>query len=75
MTNEPSSNESMLLPLLLRFAIPLGALPTRLLRYDRKRQIAEVLVEDRWIDASDARAADSGTTRITKVHAETTDDE
>jgi len=75
MINETPSKESALLPLLLRFAIPLGALPASLLRYDRERQIAEALVDDRWIDASDVRASDFGTTRITKVHAETTDDE
>jgi hypothetical protein len=65
----------VLTPFLLQFAEPIKhALPQRL-RYDEVRQIAQVQVNGHWVDTPDAPDYTIQSTRLTKVQAETTDDE
>jgi hypothetical protein len=75
MSSEGKGKVQTALPLLLRFARLLPDQPIHLLRYDAKRQIAETFVAGRWVDANEAREAEASATRITRVRAETTDDE
>lgn len=65
----------VLIPFLLRFAEPLKYTAPQRLRYDKSRQIAQVYLNDKWVDSPDALDHSTHSTRVTKVHAETTDDE
>jgi len=47
----------------------------RRLRYDTFRQVTQVELNGRWIDAPDLPGDASAGTRITRIQAETTDDE
>lgn len=60
-------------PFLLRFSETIPAQPPVRVKYDPVRQVS--LVEDggRWVDATSYLGPQGGT-RITKVQAETTDD-
>ena len=63
------------LPFLLTFGEDVPQTPTVPYRYDRARQIGQVLASGRWVDAHLAPAsADAPTTRKTRVARETTDD-
>jgi hypothetical protein len=63
------------LPFLYRFAKPIPADPSSPLRYDRTRQITQVLQNGQWIDTPDAPDETVGVSRKTAVQQETTDDE
>lgn len=66
---------TVILPLLMRFAEPLGPAASQRLRYDPVRQIAQVEVSGQWIDTPDAAVDVHSSTRITRVERETTDDQ
>jgi hypothetical protein len=68
------NSKSAMLPFSVRFAEPIIQLDARPIRYDANRQISEVLVNGRWIDAPDAPAVDLPVSRLTRVARETTDD-
>lgn len=75
MTTDFQTVSPVLIPFLLQFAEPIKhALPQRL-RYDEARQIAQVQINGHWVDTPDALEHTMKSTRITKVQAETTDDE
>lgn len=61
-------------PFLARYAEPLSGAQRTSHRYDEVRQVSQVLVDDVWVDATEARMAVERETRMTKVHQETTDD-
>lgn len=63
------------LPFLVRRAEPMVQPPAQHLRYDLKRQVVQMHVNGCWIDAPDASGITHCGTRITRVEAETTDDE
>lgn len=75
MTTEQAGRTAYHLPFVFRFAQPLPSVPRHVLRYDRTRQISQVLVNGRWIDSPDASEEPTASTRHTRVQAETTDDE
>lgn len=71
--NEPSIE---MVPFLVRRSEPMSQQPTRRrLRYDPLRQITQVEVEGRWVDSPDLSNDAGAGTRLTRVRAETTDDE
>lgn len=72
MTNEP--NRLGTLPFICRFAEPLPDFECRPLRYDPKRQIAQVFIQGRWLDSADAPSLDKRSSRFTRVERETSDD-
>jgi hypothetical protein len=45
------------------------------IRYDQQRQLSEVFVDGKWVDAAASVAPLTVGTRVTKVSQETTDDE
>ncbi len=61
-------------PFLVRRSEEIKRGQLRRLRYDAVRQIAMVEVDGRWVDGPDA-LGDAPGTRVTRVEAETTDDE
>ena len=61
-------------PFILRFAQQIPASYPQALRYDAQRQIAQILENGKWVDTPDAREKVRQATRLTKVAAETTDD-
>jgi hypothetical protein len=73
MTNEPEAYS----PLLLLFGECMEKPLTRNhFRYNIERNLSEIYVDGKWMDAVDTRTArDMAATRITKVHHETTDDD
>jgi len=62
-----------LMPFLLRFSEPLPSQVAVCMRYDSSRQVSLVEVDGQWVDATVINAVANGT-RITRVQAETTDD-
>lgn len=72
MTTE-SQLEPALTPFLLRFSEPLPAQAPVRMKYDSARQVSLVAVNGQWVDAI-ASNAFAGGTLITRVQAETTDD-
>lgn len=62
-------------PFLLKFAEPIAHEVPQRLRYDAFRQIAQVDVDGNWVDTPDALECTMHSTRMTRVEAETTDDE
>lgn len=62
-----------MVPFILRFANKLPPTRGEILRYDAERQIAQVLEGGKWVDRVSAGGQESST-RVTAVHAETTDD-
>ncbi|MGA2260159.1 MAG: hypothetical protein ABSH28_01850 [Acidobacteriota bacterium] len=64
-----------LIPFLFCFAKPLPDPPSRQLRYDAARQIAQVFIAGEWLDTPDAPDEVIANTKITKIKMETTDDE
>lgn len=62
------------LPFLARFANPLPETIADPIKYDEKRQVAQVNFNGRWVDAPKTSRTRGGT-RVTKVRNETTDDE
>jgi hypothetical protein len=75
MTSEKASLAQNMVPFVFRYAERLPQ-PARFpLRYDVKRQIAQVLMGSTWVDARDVPAESMPSTRLTRVNGETTDDE
>lgn len=70
MTNEESSS----VPFLFRFARPLPEVSYPPLRYDEARQIAQALIEGKWIDALDANVEVMKESTFTRVRPETHDE-
>lgn len=64
-----------LTPFILRFAEQLPHVVPQKIRYDEVRQITQVYHNNKWIDSPDALNCLTHSTRITRVEAETTDDE
>lgn len=62
-------------PFIIRFATPIEGSEPQPLRYDTNRQISQLLVDGLWLDATNAGITAGGSTRITRVQNETTDDE
>lgn len=75
MTTNFQINSPVLIPFLLRFAEPLKNTTPQRLRYDEVRQIAQVYLNDKWVDSPDVLYHTTHSTMITKVQNETTDDE
>ncbi len=75
MTTEVRAISVELSPFILRFAEPMAQAAPQRMRYDSVRQIAQVEVNGSWIDTPDALQNTAHLTRLTKVQAETTDDE
>lgn len=75
MTTDLQMASPVLMPFLLQFAEPIKHAEPQKLRYDETRQIAQVQINGHWIDTPDALEHTIQSTRITKVQAETTDDE
>lgn len=63
------------IPFLVRRSEPIPPSAARRLRYDPVRQLSQVEVNGCWIDAADAPTAAAAGTRLTRVNAESTDDE
>lgn len=74
MIDDRNSNFRSTVPLLLRFAEPLPETVCERLRYDEERQISQIEVNGIWIDTPGAASEVQSTTRVTRVQAETTDD-
>lgn len=64
-----------MVPFLVRRSEPMSQPARRRLRYDLLRQITQVEVEGRWVDSPDLSNDAGAGTRLTRVRAETTDDE
>lgn len=64
---------SALMPFLLRFSEPLPPQEAVRMQYDSSRQLSLVEIDGQWIDATVSQVGGGGT-RITKIQAETTDD-
>jgi hypothetical protein len=75
MTSENPGARQRPVPFLFHFARPMDETGDRILRYDPLRQLSQVLLDGDWVDGLDARCETAPETRLTKVHAETTDDE
>lgn len=75
MTNDIYSNSKHFLPFVFRFAERIDGSPSHTLRYDESRQITQVFIDGTWVDTPDAPGHVTASTRITKVHSETTDDQ
>jgi hypothetical protein len=75
MTTDLQTASPVLTPFLLRFAEQIEHAAPQLLRYDEARQIAQVQINGTWVDTPDALEHTIHSTRLTKVQAETTDDE
>ena len=75
MTNDNWRSGDTFLPFLARFGEPMEDRPLRPLRYDASRQIAQVLVDETWMDTPDATGEVEASTRMTKIAPETTDDQ
>ncbi len=75
MTIDAGRQSHDFIPFILRFAERMDRIPSPPLRYDESRQVAQVEIDGRWIDTPDAPGEVAGTTRMTKVEAETTDDQ
>lgn len=63
-----------LIPFLVRRSEPALQAPPQRIRYDLVRQISQIEVQGIWIDSPDFRCEEFGSTRMTRVRAETTDD-
>ena len=59
-------------PFVLRFSESIPSQQPVRMKYDPVRQVSLIEVGDRWVDATSE--AQQGQTRITRVQAETTDD-
>ncbi len=75
MTTNLQATSPALIPFLLKFAEPIVNNFPQQLRYDTIRQITQVQVNGHWVDTPDALEHTMQSTRMTKVQAETTDDE
>lgn len=75
MTTDLQIASGVLTPFLLQFAEPIKYAEPQRLRYDETRQIAQVQINGQWIDTPDALEHTMQSTRVTRVQAETTDDE
>lgn len=64
----------MPLPFLARYAVAMPITDRPPVRYDRCRQISQVLVEGHWVDGLSASVPEQSATRMTKITHETTDD-
>lgn len=64
-----------MVPFLVRRSEPMSQPARQRLRYDLLRQITQVEVEGRWVDSPDLSNDAGAGTRLTRVRAETTDDE
>ncbi len=63
-----------MVPFLVRRSDPMGDLIRHRIRYDPVRQITEVEVDGRWVDAPDHPGDLEAGTRVTNINVETTDD-
>jgi hypothetical protein len=70
-----NANSPSFVPFVCQFAHSLPEVPVRDFRYDDKRQVGQMLINDCWVDTPDAKGNSHARTRITKVNMETTDDE
>jgi hypothetical protein len=61
-------------PFILQFGQPLSPDRGYAVRYDSSRQVSQVLLNDKWVDAVNAPDRCGRATRETEVRAETTDD-
>lgn len=68
--NQP---ELALTPFLLRFSEPLPPQEAVRMKYDSSRQVSLIEVNGQWVDATVSNVV-AGGTYMTKVQAETTDD-
>jgi hypothetical protein len=75
MTSEKAHTKQRPVPFIFQFAKPLDGTTARILRYDAQRQLSQVLVDGQWVDGSEAHNETAAETRLTRVRAETTDDE
>ncbi len=66
--------ESAMVPFLVRRSEPMAAPVRNRIRYDPLRQITEVEVDGRWVDAPDHPNDLEAGTQVTNVRVETTDD-
>lgn len=66
---------SRTVPFLVRRSESMNQPALRRLRYDTLRQVTQVELNGRWIDAPDLSGDAGAGTRLTRVQAETTDDE
>lgn len=67
-------NKVVVSPFITAFATSIAPSNRQILRYDERRQLSQVLVNDIWIDASTVPEQACSNTRLTKVAQETTDD-
>lgn len=63
------------IPFLVRRSESMIQPARRRLRYDTLRQITQIESDGRWVDAPDLPGDVNAGTRLTRVEAETTDDE
>lgn len=64
------------LPFLLHFGERIPERPVASLRYDARRSVSQVFSGSEWVDALDVpQAKIEGSTRLTDVNRETTDDD
>ena len=75
MTSEKTSAAQNMVPFVFRYAERLPQPARSPLRYDAERQIAQVLLGSTWVDTRDVPTEATPSTRLTRVKAETTDDE
>lgn len=70
-----SSESPRIVPFLLQLGEAIPPTPAVPYRYDRQRQVGQVLVNGTWVDANLTSASiDSPMTKRTRVASETTDD-
>lgn len=62
-------------PFIAKFATRIDSGHCQPVRYDEVRQISQVCLDDRWVDAVAAHHHRQPDTRMTKVTNETTDDQ
>jgi hypothetical protein len=63
------------IPFLFDFAQLIPQVPSRAVRYDLSRQVSQTLVDGVWIDSVKLPSEPWGSTKVTDVRQETTDDQ
>lgn len=66
--------EAVVVPFLVRRSEPMSDPVRCRVRYNEVRQITEVELDGRWVDAADHPADLEAGTRVTNIRVETTDD-
>lgn len=69
------TNNLNMRPFITEFSMSIEPNQHQTFRYDKKRQISQILIGEIWVDAINTSISMDNGTRMTKVDQETTDDE